>query len=121
MVGREAPHDRRAPANGVPTVQVALRQALAADEDAAVTPRVGDRGEVALDRTLVDHRAEPVGPDERIADHDLLRLLHEESHELVVNAPLDVDPAVRGALLAAEAEGASGRCRPPPRRGPPSP
>ena len=46
---------------------------------------------------------------------ELLGLLDQQPDQLVVDRPLDVDAAVRRALLAAEAEGASGRSpRPPP-------
>ena len=72
-----------------------------------VATRLGDRRLVPVDGALVDDRAEPVLADERVADRDRLGLLDEQPDELVVDRPLDVDPRVRRALLAAEAEGAA--------------
>ena len=87
--------------------QVAVGEVLAAGEDRPVAARLGDRRLVAVDGPLVDDRAQPVGPDERVADGDLLGLLDEQPDELVVDRPLDVDPRVGRALLAAEPEGAA--------------
>ena len=44
------------------------------------------------------------GRGQRVADGDLLGLLDQQPDQLVVDRPLDVDPAVGRALLAAEAE-----------------
>ena len=70
----------------------------------AVAARLAHRLLVPVDRPLVDDRAEPVLADERVADDDRLGLLDQQPHELVVDRPLDVDPRVGRALLAAEPE-----------------
>ena len=58
-----------------------------------------------VDGCLVGERAQPVGAPQRVADGDGLRLLDQPAHQLVVDGALHVDPAVGGALLAAETEG----------------
>ena len=69
-----------------------------------VATRVGDRGLVPVDGSLVDDRAEPVRPDQRVADRDRLGLLDQQADQLVVDRPLDVDARVGRALLPAEPE-----------------
>jgi len=73
----------------------------------AARASLGHRRLVSVDRSLVDDRAHPVGAHERVAEGHLLGLLHEQADELVVDRSLDVDARVRGAFLAAEAEGAA--------------
>ena len=58
VVGRQVADDRRL--DVVAAVHALVGQPLAADEDAAVAPRLGDRLLVAVDRALVDDRAQPV-------------------------------------------------------------
>jgi hypothetical protein len=65
VIGREVAHDGRLHEGAAG--HVAVEQTLAADEDAAVAPRLGDRGREALDRPLVDDRAEPDAPEQRVA------------------------------------------------------
>ena len=77
---------------------------LAAREHGPVAPRLGDRLLVPGDGPLVDDRAQERGARQRVADDELLGLLHEQPDELVVDRALDVDPAVGGALLPAVAE-----------------
>src|SRR5487761_2288205 len=85
--------------------QRALGEALPANEDTAVPARLRHCQLVALDSARVDHRAQPVLPLQRIPDGDLLCLLDQQADQLVPDRSLHVDPAVRGALLAAEPEG----------------
>ena len=87
--------------------EVTLGQVFAAGEDGAVAARLRDRRLMAIDRALIDDRAEPVGPDERIADGDLLGLLDQQADELVVDRALDIHARVRRALLATEPKGAA--------------
>ena len=105
VVGRQGAHDRRLHVE--PAGQVAIAEALAADEHRPVAARLGDSRLVPVDGALVDDRAEPVRPDERVADDDRLGLLDELAHELVMDRPLDIDPRIGRALLPAEPEGAS--------------
>src|SRR3954452_19790421 len=87
--------------------EIAVREVLAAGEHGSVAPRLGDGRLVTVDGALVDDRPQPVRPDERVAELDLLRLLDEQPDELVMDGPLDVDPGVGRALLPAEPEGAA--------------
>src|SRR5450759_1580321 len=96
-------HDGRLDIEAVP--QRALREVLTADVDAAVPACLGHGLLVALDGVRIDQRAEPVFPDQRITDRDLLGLLDQQADQLVPDRPLHVDATVRGALLAAEPEG----------------
>src|SRR5262245_41034923 len=98
MRGRQAADDGRLDV-------VTAGQVLATGEHRPIAPRLADRGLVPVDSTLVDDRAEPVGPHERVAEGDLLGLPDEPADQLVVDRPLDVDARVGRALLAAEAEG----------------
>ena len=84
-----------------------MLEALAADEDLSVAAGLLDGLLVAIDGLLVDDRAQPVLALEWVADGDRLGLLDKQADELVMDGPLDVDPAVGRALLAAEAEGAA--------------
>ena len=100
LVGR--PDDRRLHVEAAR--QRPVGEPLAAGEHRAVAARLGDRLLVAVDRALVDDRARERGPRQRVAHGQLLGLLDEQPDELVVDRALDVDAAVRGALLPAEAE-----------------
>src|SRR5437773_3440560 len=104
VVGREvADHGRL---DVEPAVHSPIREPLPADEHASVPARLADGLLMPVDRSLVDDRTQPVLAEERVADRDRLGLLHEEPDQLVVDGLLDVDPAVRRALLATETEGA---------------
>ena len=90
MVGRQATDHSRLDVEA--TGQVAVVQALPADQHLAVAARLAHRLLMAIDSSLIDDRAEPVLADHRIADHDRLRLLDQQADELVVDRSLDVDP-----------------------------
>ncbi len=89
------------------TLHAGVSQPLATNEHRAVAPCFGDGRLMPVDGPLVDDRSHPVRAEERVADRDCLGLLHEPTHELVVDRALDVDPRVGRALLATEAEGAA--------------
>jgi len=89
MVGRQAAHDGRLDVEAAR--QVALVQALPADQHLAIASCLAHRLLMAVDRALVDDRAEPVLADDRVADDDRLGLLDQQPDEFVVDRSLDVD------------------------------
>ena len=102
MVGRQPAHDRRLDIEAA--CQVTIGEPLPADQHLAVATCLADRLLMPVDGALVDDRTEPVLANDRVAEDDLLGLLDEQPHELVVDRPLDVHARVGRALLAAEPE-----------------
>ena len=102
MVGRQVADDRRLDVEAAG--EVAIGQVLAAGEDRAVATRLATACWWRSTAFWSMTGPEPVRPWQRVADRDRLGLLDEQPDELVVDGPLDVDPRVRRAFLAAEPE-----------------
>ena len=84
--------------------KVALCHLIAADLHLPVALRLTGGGEVRVNGALIDDWPKEDAAHRWIANLQRLRLLYEQLHELIVHGALNVDAAVRRALLPAESK-----------------
>ena len=84
--------------------KVALCDAIATDLHLPVALRLVRGGEEGVNGALIDDWPKEDTAHRWVANLQRLRLLYEQLHELIVHGALNVDAAIRRALLPAESE-----------------